>query len=304
MSSTQPLSCLAVGLAAAGLHLAAQAAPGFITIPVQTGANTTLASINPKINLGLPNETQITGNDTGTVTVLPGAPVTAGSGFPDSNTYIQKATRVANVSINSVVVGQLYERVWCKGTGTTCNATNTYILGQRLRLNTTAWSPTGASFEINDLFRAIRPAAAADIAYFRGTANPLPKTAGLPTVPPFPATQPAPGTVPETASSYKDLEFAGRTLKGLFEPSTQGQNNVLKPTSNGWMDFRIDVNKADPDVTIPFSYSSEWSPWLLVRQVCPTGFNAVPQPLKVRLWQGGEEGQTPASIVTSGYVCN
>ena len=166
-----------------------------------------------------------------------------------------------------------------------------------MRLNANAWNPTGSSFEINDFFRAIRAAASADVAYYRGSANPLP------TVAPFPATQPVPGTSPETASSYKDLEVVSRTLQGLFEPSGSAQY-ANKTTNNAWINFRADANKNDPDVAIPFSYNSEWSPWLVVRQVCPSGYNATPQALKARLWQGGEEGQTPQAILTSAYICN
>lgn len=270
------------------LHSAANAA--FVNVPVQAAGSQPPIAINKKINLDTPTETQDRANTTGTIT---GATIQAA--LPAGN--ILKSSRSAPITVNGVTVGTLYDRVWCLGTGTTCNSTNTYTLGLRVQLNTNAWNPTGRSFEINDFFRAIRAAVAADIAYYRGSANPLPTT------PPFPTTQPAPGTSPETASSYKDLEVVSRTLQGLFEPSGSLQY-ANKTTNNAWINFRADANKNDPDVAIPYSYNSEWSPWLLVRQNCPSGYNATPQALKMRLWQGGEEGQTPQAILTSAYVCN
>lgn len=274
--------------AAAGLHGPAQAA--FVSLPVQPAGSQPLIPINPKINLDTPTETQDRANALGTIT---GADIQAA--LPSGT--ILKASRTAPIVVNGVTVGTLHDRVWCAGSGSTCNATNTYTLGLRVQLNTAAWNPSGNSFEINDLFRAIRSAVTAEVAYYRGSANPLPTAA------PFPTTQPAPGTDPDTASSYKDLEVVGRTLQGLFEPSSSAQY-ANKTTNNAWVDFRVDVNKADPDVAIPYSYNSEWSPWLLVRQVCASGYNATPQALKARLWQGGEEGQTPQAILTSAYVCN
>lgn len=266
---------LAAALALAGLAGAAGAA-GFVTIPVQTGSTTTLTTCNPKINLDTPTETQDPANTTCQVSGLPGSAAIPG--------YILKSSRTANIVINSVTVGTLYDRVWCKGSGSTCDASNTYILGLRARMNANAWNPSGKSFEINDFFRTIRSAASVDIAYFQGTV--------------------IGGTAPDTAAARKYLEFSGRTLKGLFEPSTSAQNDPVKTTNNAWIDFRADANFNDPDSNPPFSYSSEWSPWLLVRQVCPSGYNATAQTLKARLWQGGEESQTPQAITTSAYICN
>lgn len=288
MQTRRTLSILCTGLAMAALHGAALGA--FVTVPVQPAGSQPLIAINPKINLDTPTETQDRANAFGTIT---GADILAA--LPAGN--ILKSSRTAPIVVNGVTVGTLHDRVWCLGTGTTCDATNTYTLGLRVQLNANAWNPSGSSFEINDFFRAIRAAASADIAYYRGSANPLP------TVAPFPATQPAPGTDPDTASSYKDLEVTGRTLQGLFEPSSSLQY-ASKTTNNAWINFRADANMADPDVAPPYSYNSEWSPWLVVRQVCPSGYNATPQALKARLRQGGEEGQTPQAILTSAYICN
>lgn len=290
--SLRTLSFTVAALAAAGLHGAAVG--GFVTVPVQASGSQPPISINPKINLNTPTETQ---NRANTLGVIAGA--TFAAALPAGT--IQKALRTAPIVVNGVTVGTLYDRVYCLGTGTTCNATNTYTLAFRVQLNTSAWNPSGLAFEINDMFRAIRSAAAADIAYYRGSVNPLPTSA--PAIPPFPASTPNPGTDPESASSYKDLEVVARTLQGLFEPASSAQY-ANKTTNNAWIDFRVDVNKADPDVAPPWSYHSEWSPWLAVRQNCPTGYNATPQALKIRLWQGGEELQTPQAILTSGYVCN
>ena len=292
MSTLHTCSMLAAGVLAAGLHGAALA--GFITVPVQPAGSQPLVAVNPKINLGTPTVTQNRANTLGT---LAGADI--GAALPAGN--ILKSSRTAPIVVNGVTVGTLHDRVWCQGTGTTCNASNTYTLGLRVQLNSSAWNPTGSSFEVNDLFRAIRASVAADVAYFRGTVNPLPTSA--PAIPPFPAATPNPGTDPNTASSYKDLEVVGRTLQGLFEPSGSAAY-ASKTSNNAWINFRVDVNQNDPDVNPPWSYNSEWSPWLLVRQVCPTGYNATPQALKARLWQGGEEGQTPQAILTSAYVCN
>jgi hypothetical protein len=246
----------------------------FVT-PTLTGA-TTLSICNPKINLNTPQETQDAAVTTCKVDGLPGSAAVPG--------YILRASRTAPITINGVTIGTLYDRVWCLGTGTTCNATNTYILGTRINLNTAVWKATTPfSFEVNDIMRTVRSATSADVAYFMGTV--------------------IGGTAPDTAAARKYMEYAGRTAQGLFEPSTQAQQFLNKTRNNAWMDFRVDVNANDPDAT-PLSLSSPWSPWVLVRQVCPTGFNATPQPLKMRLRQGGEEGQLPQAILTSAYVCN
>lgn len=292
MNTRHTLSILAAALATAGLHPGAFGA--FVTVPVLPAGNAVPILINPKINLDTPTETQNRANTLGTIT---GATIDAA--LPAGT--ILKATRSAPIVVNSITIGTLYDRVYCTGTGSTCDATNTYTLAIRINLNTNAWNPSGKSFEVNDIFRAIRAAVAADVAYYRGVVNPLPTSA--PAIPPFPASTPNPGTDPNTASSYKDLEAVNRTIQGLFEPSGSAQY-ANKVVNNAWMNFRVDVNKNDPDVAPPWSYNSEWSPWLVVRQVCPSGFNATAQPLKVRLWQGGEEGQTPQPILTSGYICN
>jgi len=258
-----------VALAALGLHATAHA--DWVT--VSSSGSPVLSTCNPKT--GSP-ATQSPTLATCKVAGLPGSAAVPG--------YILKASRSAPIIVNSVTVGTLYDRVYCKGTGTVCDATNTYILATRANLNTSVWQPGSSdSFEINDFFRAVRSAASADIAYFMGTVDG--------------------GTAADTALSKKYLEYSGRTLKGLGEYA--GSPTDLNPTrNNGWIDFRVDTNANDPDAVAPYSYSSPWSPWLLVRQNCPTGATTSAQAQTVRLWQGGEEGQAPQAILTSAYRCN
>lgn len=276
MKSHTPMKSHALAAAAALAAFAATPAQADWVTLATTGTPT-LTVCNPKINIDTPQETQSATVTTCKVDGLPGSAAIPG--------YIQRASRTANITLNSKVVGTLHDRVWCRGTGTTCDATNTYILGARILLNTTAWNPSGLSFEVNDLMRAVRPATSLDIAYFMGTNDTAAQT-------------------PDNALAKKYVEYSGRTLQGLFEPSTSAQTNLNKTRNNAWVDFRADINANDPDSNPPFSVSSKWSPWLLVRQVCPTGFNPTPQNLKIRLWEGGEEGQAPQPILTAGYVCN
>ncbi|WP_028312716.1 hypothetical protein [Derxia gummosa] len=256
-------------LAAFGIHGAAQA--DWVT--TSSSGSPVLSTCNPKTGSPATQSATLT---TCKVDGLPGSAAVPG--------YILKASRSAPIIVNSVTVGTLYDRVYCKGTGTTCDATNTYILATRANLNTAVWSPlTTESFEINDYFRAIRSTVGADIAYFMGTVDG--------------------GTSADTALARKYLEYSGRTLKGLGEYT--GSPSGLNPTrSNGWIDFRVDTNANDPDAVPPYSYSSPWSPWLFVRQTCSNGYTTTAQSQSVRLWQGGEEEQPPQAILTSGYRCN
>lgn len=259
MKTIQRLSVMSAACALFGLHATAQAQ--FVTIPVAGGATTALTACNPK-----PSSATLT---TCKVTGLPGSAAIPG--------YILKSSTSSSILVggSSTNVGTLYDRVYCKGTGTTCDSSNTYILATRANLNTNVWSgTTTASFEINDFFRTVRSAVSVDVAYF----------------------MPGGGSGADNAQAFKYLEYTGRTVKGLNEPSP---NSNTKTTNNNWIAFRADTNANDPD-----GGTSAWSPWLLVRQVCPTGYNTTPQALKGRLWQGGEEGQPPQEILKSVYVCN
>src|SRR5262245_26297697 len=97
-----------LALAAATACLAATPAhAGMVTLP-NTGAP--LVACNPK-----PFNASLT---TCRVDGLPGSAALPG--------YILVASTTRNITVNSIVVGTLYDRVYCLGTGTTCNATNTY----------------------------------------------------------------------------------------------------------------------------------------------------------------------------------
>src|SRR5690606_26100610 len=48
--------------------------------------------------------------------------------------YILKASRQADITVSGVKVGDLYDRVYCLGTGETCDSSHTYILATRVRM--------------------------------------------------------------------------------------------------------------------------------------------------------------------------
>ena len=110
-----------------------------------------------------------------------------------------------------------------------------YIFGMRVQLNAEQWDASGRSFNINDLFRRALEKRAAAVAYF-----------------------------PDGAS--KALQQAGRTAKGLNEYDT-----AQPPRNNTYVDFRVDVNAADPD-----GASSASSPWLLLRTRARDGIELNP----------------------------
>lgn len=229
----------------------------------------------PPTGQQLPVETQSSTLTTGRVDGLPGSAALPG--------YILKSSRSANIVVNGVTIGTLYDRVYCLGTGTTCNATNTYTLALRTNLNTAVWKPgVTQSFEINNFFRAIKSTVtAADVGYYMGTVG---------------------GAVPDHARAGKYMEYAGRTFKGLNQITPPG--NVAADRNNAWMMFWQDSNANDPERCEPHSLNSPWSPWFYVRQTCATGYNTTPQNFKLKFWQGGEEGQLQQNIQTTGYICN
>jgi hypothetical protein len=291
--------------AAALMHLPAQA--DWVTV---SNSGAPLATCNPKVGVP-PLQRQSPTLTTCKLTGLPGSAAIPG--------YILKAKAMTGaaegvpITVNSVNVGTFYDRVYCKGTGTTCDSSNTYILASRAFMNGTpspknshcpTWSATTTEcFEINNIFRQIRgtnptapPAVGAvelstAIGYFMGT------TSG--------------STNPDTALAFKYLEYAGKTYKGLNQitPPGNAQYTNLAPVGVGDRNatqvmFQSDTNVFDPDANGTTSKSSQWSPWLYQRQVCPGGFNAVRQPFKVKYWEGGEEGQINQNIQASAYVCN
>lgn len=218
--------------------------------------------------------------------------------YADLSDYIEVASRQANITVSGVVVGTLYDRVWCKGTGTTCDSSNTYIIGTRVRMaetpvnfpgrnpNCPVWSGTSNDcFEINNFFRNIRGTNAspvtADVGYIMGgsgTAN---------------------DTDPIDAVAVKYLEYTGKTYKGLNQVTPPGSSTDRDNTK---VMFWADTNVFDPD-----GENSQWSPWLLVRQNCPndggTGVHYQLGNFAIKYWQGGEETQIPTNIQAQAYVC-
>jgi hypothetical protein len=244
-------------------------------VTVTDSGSPVLSTCNPKTGTGS-EKTQSPTLTTCKVDGLPGSAAVPG--------YTQIQSTSSAIFVNAVQVGTLYDRVWCQGANQVCDSSKTYILGTRVQLNTeTGWGTTGESFEVNDFTRAIKASVAADIAYFMGTVDN--------------------GTAASTAKAYKYLEYSGRTKKGLGEfPGSKG--GALDPTrSNGWIDFRADTNADDPDANPPFSFSSPWSPWMLVRQVCSKGIKPAPQAAKLRMHQGGEEGQPDVEVFADVYTC-
>lgn len=267
-------------LAAALLALAGSAHAQWVTL---TDAGTpVLSAINPKTvvvpqpatctNTGLPPEdvvrTQSATRATAKFAGLPGS--TAMPGFVA--TPIRSAT--TNLVTGGITVGTLYDRVYCTGSGSTCDGTNTYVFALRAILNTNI-SPSGETFEINDYFRVV-PTSATGIqaGYYMGAAG---------------------GTPPNTSQAFKYLEFSGRTNNGLGQPISRNQ---------GFVNFRVDTNALDGDACAPFSSSSANSPWLYARLRCPNGVSTAPVSQRIRVRQGGEEGQPPVSISVRGFVCN
>lgn len=258
-------------LAACGLltHAGAQAA----WVTVSNSGTPVLSTCNPK---------DASGNQSATLATckITALPTYAADGFIVATAVPQRTTNISVTGdTGTAVVGKLYERVWCHSTnGSSCDSTNKFIFGMRANLNNnSSWNSDGETFEINDLFHAVPTAATVEIAYFMGTV--------------------ANGTSVDTAKANKYLEYSGRTKKGLGE--YPGSPSGLNPTrDNTWIDFRADTNAFDPD-----GISSPWSPWVFARLTCATGIDTVAHTSKLRVHEGGEEGQSDIEVIMSGYVC-
>jgi hypothetical protein len=248
-----------------------------------------LATINPKTtvtptpslctNTGaapsggqLPVNTQSSSLSTGKFGGLPGSAAMTG--------YILYRTNTTGTALQTgspaVTVGTLYDRVYCTSSnGTSCDGTNTYVFATRAILNTNAWDPSGGAFEINDFFRAVPTAATGvQVGYYMGTSG---------------------GSVPDDSQAFKYLEYAGRTNTGLGQTITRSQ---------GFVAFRADTNASDPDRCEPYSFNSSNSPWMYAKLTCSSGVTTSQAAFKIRVRQGGEEGQPIVSISTSGFACN
>ena len=307
MQTRQALPTL--GLALAAIFQIAPAHADWVTLP-NSGAP--VVACNPKTGTP-PNQTQSPTLTTCKVTGLPPAIMPG---------YILKASvNASNITINGVVVGQRYDRVYCRVlTGTTCNFTLPVVIATRLKMSPTpnfparntqcpvwAAAPNNECFEVNKVFRLIRgsnpvfnaastittPAVevSTDIAYFMGSV--------------------AGGTNADTALATKYLEYAGKTSTNTLFGNDPGDivppgnaNYVNRPSSPGNRDatrvmFQSDTNVFDPD-----GGSSAWSPWLMQRQLCPGGFSLTTgATFTTRLHEAGEEGQLPQSISSTGYRC-
>jgi hypothetical protein len=140
--------------------------------------------------------------------------------------YDLVASRSAPLIVNDVTIGTIYEKVWRNA-----SKPKLYIFGTRVTVNAEQWDSSGASFNVNDLFRQTLPNKRVSIAYYLDGAT-------------------------------KALQKSGRTVQGLNEYEEDQPER-----DNTWVDFRVDVNAADPD-----GLSSAQSPWLLTRTRAPTGF--------------------------------
>jgi hypothetical protein len=267
--------------AATAVFYQAPAHAGMCTL---TDSGAPLTTVNPKpFTVPAPSTCLVNG--------LPGV----GSDLPG---YILKATNQQNITVSGQKVGDLYDRVYCLGTGTTCDATDTYIIATRVRMydvpndpsrNThcPVWSGvTNECFEINNVFRNIRGTNAAPVAaavgYWMGTGS----TTGA-------------ATAPDNSLAVKYLEYTGKTYKGL--------NQITPPTgvaadrNNTKVMFWADANVWDPD-----GVNSMWTPWMFVRQNCPFGGATnhwASAPFAIKYWQGGEEGQIQTNIQDTAFAC-
>lgn len=212
--------------------------------------------------------------------------------YSDLSDYTLIATRSANITASGVVVGTLYDYVWCKGEDEVCDSSDTYILGTRVRMaetpinfplrnpNCPVWSGTSNEcFEINNIFRNIlgdeETPVTAQVGYIMGGSGTTDDTD------------------PFDAVAVKYLEYTGKTYKGLNQVTPPGS---ASDRDNTKVMFWADTNVFDPD-----GENSQWSPWLLVKQNCPNGFDL--GSFAVKFWQGGEESQIPTNIQASAYIC-
>jgi hypothetical protein len=241
-----------------------------------------IISVNPKPFVVPPPSTCLVNGLPGSASDLPG--------------YILKASRQADITASGVKVGDLYDRVYCLGAGTTCDSTNTFIIATRIHMlatpvnfpdrnpNCPVWSGTSNEcFEINNVFRNIRgtsaSAVAASVGYWMGSGS-------------------SAGTDPNDSLAVKYLEYTGKTYKGL--------NQVTPPGASSDRDNTKAMFWADSNVFDPDGSNSAWSPWFLVQQNCPFGGTSDHFALTsfaIKYWQGGEESQLPTNIQATAYAC-
>lgn len=279
MNTSTALSCaLALG-AAATLFQSAPAEAAECLLP---DMGPPVIDVNPKPFTVPPPSTCLVGG-------MPG-----GSGGLTG--YILKASRQANITVSGVVVGTLYDRVYCLGSSSACDSSNTYILATRVRMHATPvnfpgrnpncplWSGTSNEcFEINNFFRNIRGSGAslsAWVSYFMGSGSET-------------------GTDPDNSLAVKYLEYTGKTFGGLNQVDPPGTD---EDRNNSKVMYWADTNIHDPD-----GVDSVWSPWLFVRQNCPfnggTSDHYTLTNFAIKYWQGGEEDQIQTNIQAQAYAC-
>jgi hypothetical protein len=269
-ASTKRWTNISIGVGLIALSGAAHASMCTLT---DTGAP--LTTVNPKPFVVPPPSTCLENGLPGTATDLPG--------------YILKASTTSNITVSSVVVGTLYDRVYCLGTGSTCNSTNTFIIATRAHMAATPvnfplWSGTSNDcFEINNFFRNIRGTSTApvtaSVGYWMGSGS-------------------SSGTDPNNSLALKYLEYTGKTYKGLNQITPPG---TAADRDNTHVMFWADTNIFDPD-----GVSSQWSPWFYVRQNCPfggTGDHYAETSFAIKYWEGGEEKQIQDNIQATAYAC-
>ena len=194
---------------------------------------------------------------------------------------ILKVSASSPIVVAGVTVGTLYDRVYCYGIGTTCSTVgvnaNTYILAARVHLNTNPWNGHNLdAFEVDDIIRRIRNGVSADSAYWVG-----PDTGGSTTT-----------ANPDLAlSSYSWLQYTGKTQYGVWDP-------LVGTRDNNYIDHRYWTNAGDPD-----GISSEWSGWVLAKQVCVSGLQSGQANFTIKLWAGGEEPEDHYTQWMPGYRC-
>lgn len=257
-----PGPCMLLALACAA-GSAAAAPPGFVALS-SDGARV-MTRCNPR---------HLAAQDRCRVNSLPG----------DSG-YVLVASRTSDVVKNDVVVGKLLDRVWKRASD------GSHVFGAQLQLNANAFDLTGLSFNANDLFRQVRADQAVAVAYYQGGAKKALKKAGrtlqgLHEVPPADDDEDAAGV--EAVDASADAGNEPIDFVGPRQPVRD----------NGWVDFRIDANAAEPR-----GVSSAQSPWVLLRTKAPAGYAL--QPFAIRLLSSDfPDASQFTEIYLSGYRPN
>lgn len=167
-------------------------------------------------------------------------------GLPGVDDMDLVATASQPIVVNEVTVGQLTEQVWQSR-----EDAHLYVFGLRVQLNSEAWDASGRSFNINDVMRRTLNKETVRVAY-------------------------------DPDGAVKPLLRAGRTSKGLAEY----EDGRHPKRDNTWLDFRVDVNAADPD-----GINSPQSPWLLARMRAPQGIEQTPFAIRLLNTDGAEPGE-------------